>query len=112
MPILKCYPSLRIPLLILFLFSPGLLFSQIKITGSVSDDKGRSLPGVSVSVKEKGLTTQTDSTGRFTVNADMGNTLVFSSVGHETFEAKVGNRSEYRIVLKSKAYNFELFRAL
>lgn len=112
MPLLNCYSYRRISLLmsklrplvplILFLFSPGWLFSQKKITGSVKDVDGRLLPGVSVSVKENGVTTQTDTTGHFTLNAEMGNTLVFSSIGHEPYLVTVDNRTDYRIVLKGR----------
>ncbi len=110
MPLLNCYSSVRNPLpvirqllaLLLLLFSPGLLFAQKKITGSVKDDNGKPVPGVSVSVKEKGTTTITDTTGHFKLNAETGNTVIFSSVNLEELQLKVDSRSEYNVVLKIK----------
>lgn len=55
-----------------------------KISGTVVDDEKTPLQGVTVSVKDGVLMTQTDGAGKFTINVPPGDTssLVFSSMGY------------------------------
>jgi TonB-linked SusC/RagA family outer membrane protein len=79
------------------------------ISGTVRDDKGEPLAGVTVSVKLnnavvviKGAatTTTTDAAGRYTINVPPGNSLLmFSYVGMVMQEQKVGNANSINIVL-------------
>jgi TonB-linked SusC/RagA family outer membrane protein len=57
-----------------------------KLTGTVRDEKGLPLTGVTVLVKSdaKGTATQTDGNGHFVVDAESGAILQFSYVGYET----------------------------
>lgn len=62
------------------------------ITGTVTGkDDGLPLPGVSVVIKGTNRGTQTSNTGKFTLSAPSGATLVFSFVGYQTFAVPVGN---------------------
>ncbi|MBA4851166.1 SusC/RagA family TonB-linked outer membrane protein [Emticicia sp. BO119] len=71
-----------------------------KITGKVtSSDDGSSLPGVSVQVKGTAKGTQTDVDGNYSIEATTGATLVFSFVGMNTYEEKVGNQSVLNVSL-------------
>ena len=58
---------------------------QQTISGTVSDDSGP-LPGVNVLVKGTTNGTQTDFDGKYTINANIGDVLVFSYVGITTSE--------------------------
>ncbi len=74
--------------------------SKVKgyIYGKVSEEYGI-LPGVSVIVKGTTRGTQTDFDGNFNIEVKKGETLVFSFVGYETQEIKVGKDNVYNIVL-------------
>lgn len=62
-----------------------------QITGRVTDEEGSPIAGVSVLVKGTKTGTATDSNGGFSVEANIGNVLVFSSVSYETKEIKITN---------------------
>lgn len=71
------------------------------ITGSVTDENGLSLPGVTVQVKNTSIGAVTDFDGNFTLNVpDNPQTiLVFSFIGYETQEVPIGTRSTFNIIL-------------
>lgn len=74
----------------LLLFIPG--FSQNRtISGTVSDQAGRGIPGVTVTVKGTRTSTQTNSDGAYTISAPENGTLVFSSVGFTAMEMTVAS---------------------
>lgn len=63
---------------------------DIIVTGTVVDEKGVTMPGVSVEVKGTGKGTTTDVNGHFTINvADESAVLVFSMVGYTSQERPV-----------------------
>ena len=67
-----------------------LTFAQEKtISGSVTDNTGLPLPGVNIIVKGTSEGTQSDFDGNYTVQANVGQTLVFSYVGFKTVEQAV-----------------------
>ncbi|HET9279328.1 MAG TPA: SusC/RagA family TonB-linked outer membrane protein [Flavitalea sp.] len=63
------------------------------VSGTVSDEGGKSLPGVSVAVKGTTGGTVTDAAGKYSIPAASTATLVFSYVGHATLEIAVSGRS-------------------
>lgn len=64
------------------------------VSGTVKDETGGSLPGVSVVVKGTTRGTTTDGNGKYQLNVSNANTtLVFSFVGYGSKEELVGNRS-------------------
>jgi TonB-linked SusC/RagA family outer membrane protein len=66
-------------------------FAQEKtITGTVTDQDGLPLPGASVLIKGTTTGTQTDFDGNYAIEANTGDTLVFSYVGQRTEEILVG----------------------
>jgi TonB-dependent starch-binding outer membrane protein SusC len=69
------------------------------IKGKVSDDKGEGLPGVSVSVKGTSKGTTSDASGNYTIDANKGETLVFSSIGFQKKEVKIAGESTLDISL-------------
>lgn len=71
------------------------------VKGSVKDDKGEGLPGVSVVVKGTTQGTTTDIDGNYKLNVpDNSGTITFSFVGYEVQEINVGNRTTLDVVLK------------
>ena len=77
-------------LLMLFIVLSGVYaFAQQRktISGTVSDESGVALQGVSVAIKGASAIAATDARGHFSVSlAASQNVLVFSSVGYETTE--------------------------
>ena len=73
-------------------------YAQSAIKGTVSDSQG---PIIGATVKVKGANTGaiTDYDGNYTVQASPNQTLVFSYVGYETKEIKVGNQKTINVTL-------------
>ena len=71
------------------------------ISGTVTDALTEEpIPGVNVLIKGTTSGTITDVAGKFNLEADSENTLVFSSVGYTTIEVAVGNNSVFNISLQ------------
>ncbi|MDB5153397.1 MAG: TonB-linked outer membrane protein SusC/RagA family [Mucilaginibacter sp.] len=62
-----------------------------KIQGTVLDEKGGTLPGVSVKLKGTSAGTVTDASGKFSINANPGQTLVFSFIGFTSKEVAIND---------------------
>ena len=67
------------------------------VSGTVSDENGKSLPGVSVTVKGTTDGTTTDAAGKYSVPASATATLVFSYIGYTTTEISVSGRTVVNI---------------
>ncbi|WP_084439626.1 SusC/RagA family TonB-linked outer membrane protein [Dyadobacter alkalitolerans] len=76
-------------------------YAQNVVKGTVKDDQGVALPGVSVVVKGTTAGTVTDNEGVYSVAADRQGTLVFSFIGYLTQEIPVGSKSNIDIKLVS-----------
>jgi TonB-dependent SusC/RagA subfamily outer membrane receptor len=92
----------------IFLFL-ALLFTSFSygqtITGTVTDDNGKRLPSVTVSVKGSQIATASDSTGRFSITASSNSTLVFTSIGFTEQEVSLNGRTSLTVVLISTDKN-------
>lgn len=89
----------RYQLLLFLCFSSLFGFAQQKISGRVvSGDSA--IVGASVNIKGSTVFTQTDGTGRFTINAPGNATLIISYVGFAEQEVNVANRTSITIVLQ------------
>ncbi len=88
-------------ILAILLMSSQVLQAQIEIQGTVKNTKGDPLPGVNIVEKgtNNGTTTDMDGQFSFTVSNEKA-TVVFSFVGMQTIEKKVGDRRDFQIVLK------------
>ena len=89
----------------LILFSTN-LFAQgsIRVAGTVKDNKGTGINGVSVTIKGTATGAVTDNTGAFSINVPSEQTvLVFSSVGYIEKSETVGDRKLINITLGEKA---------
>jgi len=72
------------------------------VTGTVLDEKGAGMPGVTVVLKGTTLGTTTDVNGRFTLDIPAGTaspTLVVSSIGYVKQEIAVGTQTTFSVKL-------------
>ncbi|SKB78182.1 TonB-linked outer membrane protein, SusC/RagA family [Salegentibacter holothuriorum] len=69
------------------------------ITGTVVDEDGLPLPGVTVLVKGTNTGTQTDFDGNYSIAANQGDVLVYSFVGMQTSEYTVANNDTIDVTL-------------
>ena len=99
----------------LLLFFLGILFcvaqavAQSKtITGKVvAAEDGLPLPGVSVKIKGTTTGTQTNPQGTYSINAGVGQTLVFSFIGTTAQEIRVGTAITINVQLKQDAQSLK-----
>mgnify|MGYP001815094684 CR=1 FL=1 len=76
-------------ILLVFLIGTSNFLTAQEVSGAVLDDTSQPLPGVSVIVKNTSVGTVTDFNGRYSINANDGDILVFSYVGFDTQEIVV-----------------------
>ena len=101
--------NLKLPILILLLFSSFVGLSQKTIKGQVKDDKSQEgVPGVSVLVRGTNVGTSTDSNGNFSINVPTNATqLNFSSVGYNAKVISIGTQSFLTVLLEEDAVNLQ-----
>jgi len=79
----------------------NLLAQQRPITGKVTaGNDGSDLPGVSILVKGTTTGTITDGSGNFTITASSEDVLLFSFIGFDSQEVRVGSQSVINLVMK------------
>jgi TonB-linked SusC/RagA family outer membrane protein len=80
----------------------------VNVTGTVTDNKGEPLPGVSIKIKGTNTATISDVNGGFRLNLPTGNeTLVFSFLGFKTLEVPAAGRNNLTITLEDEISNLE-----
>ena len=96
-------------LTLLSLVPSGLIAQQPRqVIGTVSDDAGERLSGVTVGVKNSSNSTQTDSLGRFQLTVGSNDkTLVFTYVGKKRREMSIASSRQYNAVLESDSKTLE-----
>jgi TonB-linked SusC/RagA family outer membrane protein len=77
------------------------------VTGTVTDQNGKGIPGVTVSVKGTTIATQTDSEGGYRINAPENATLVFSAVGFGSSELPLGGKTSLDAALTPATNNMD-----
>ncbi len=90
-------------MLAFFLFSFFTTVQAQRISGTVADQGGKALQGVSVTVKGASRGTTTNAEGRYRIDAAANATLVFSNVGYGNQEEPVNGRTEVNVTLASSA---------
>ena len=90
-------------LVLAFITATGSLFAQNRVSGTVTDDTGVGVVGVSVLEKGTQNGAITDLDGRYTLTVKPGATLVFSSIGYATQEIAVAGQSVINVLLKEDA---------
>jgi iron complex outermembrane receptor protein len=91
-------------IVVAFLSIPSSIFSQsAKLSGTVSDNSGAGLSGVTVNVKGSTTGTQTDGQGKYTISAPSSGTLVFTSIGFTRKEVSISGRSTVDVTLEAES---------
>lgn len=80
---------------------------KVRITGTVTDEAGESMPGVTVMVKGTNQGTITDLRGNYEIAALPENALIFSFVGMKSQEVTVGSQSVINVKLEVDAIGLE-----
>lgn len=78
----------------------------ITIKGIVADNNGP-IPGVSVILKSTGKGTSTAADGSFSIKAEKGETLVFSTLGYKTKEVTVTDQTNLNVLLEISVNNLD-----
>ncbi|MCK0156304.1 TonB-dependent receptor [Cellulophaga sp. F20128] len=95
--------------LILFAFTPLKagstlnvynLVVQQEISGTIVDASGNPIPGVNVLVVGMTTGTMADFDGKYTITANDGQVLRFSSIGYKTIDVTVGAQASYNITME------------
>lgn len=94
-------------LVLLLVLAAHLSFAQERaVSGTVSDDAGMPLPGVSVLVKGTKSGTQTDFDGKYSIKAAANQVIIFSYIGMNTKEVAASS-SVVNVKLTSGAQELE-----
>lgn len=94
----KFYTYLTVVLFLML--NASFAFAQdAQVSGTVSDETGAPLPGVTVLLKGTTKGTTTDLDGKYSITAPSDGVLVFSFIGYDPFEVTVGNQSQIDVSL-------------
>jgi TonB-dependent SusC/RagA subfamily outer membrane receptor len=63
------------------------------VYGAIKASDGSAMPGVNIVIKGTAVGTVTDADGNYSIEADKGDTLVYSFIGYSTAEAKVTKKN-------------------
>jgi len=81
---------------------------QNQVTGTITDEQGNPLPGVTVLIKGTTIGTLSDNSGRYTLsNVPQDAILVFSFVGSATQEIPLNNRTRIDVLMREETVGLE-----
>lgn len=87
----------------LFLLLYSLAMAQgTAVSGKITDEKGLGLPGVTISVRGTTRGTNSDVNGKYVINANSSDVLIFSMVGFTKQEVTVNNQQVINVTLKEE----------
>lgn len=102
----KFYTYLSV-VLMLWLGTGMVQAQDVQVTGTVNDETGAPLPGVSILLKGTTRGTTSDLDGKYSISGPSSGVLVFSFIGYNTIEETIGNRSQININLTPDVSNLE-----
>jgi len=88
-------------IVVLLLTGCAFAFAQTTVSGTVKDDQGGTLPGVTVAIKGTNTAVATDVNGKYSISAPGNATLIFSFIGLNSQEISVNNRSVIDVAMTS-----------
>ena len=104
----KCLSTLLFFVLALLLCSTAFAQKTFKVSGTVTDENGDPIPGVSIICQANKQGAITDAKGRYSINAASSTTtLQFSFLGYKTQDVKISGRAVIDIVLEEDAESLE-----
>ena len=101
----KLFKKLCFMLIAIFMVSA--VWAQQSITGTVVDDGGEPLPGVTVIIQGTTTGTVTNIDGVYTLSVPTDATLLFSFVGMKTITESVNGRSSINVTMEQDAIGLE-----
>ncbi|NLN30519.1 MAG: TonB-dependent receptor plug domain-containing protein, partial [Bacteroidales bacterium] len=94
--------------MVTLLTTTAMLFAQVRVSGTVTDEDGEGLPGVSIVQVGTTVGTTTDLSGNYTLNVTDANAVLrFTFVGMTTVEQPLNGRSTVNVVLQSESIGLE-----
>ena len=78
-----------------------------KLTGTVTDENGVGMPGVTIAKKGTSSGANSDVNGKYSIDVNPGDVLVYSFVGYKSQEVKITNQSVLNIQLAVDAKSLE-----
>lgn len=95
-------------ILLLFVSILQAAAQQISVSGKVvSAEDGQPMPGINIVVKGTTVGTVTDANGGYKLNAPDDGTLIFSFIGFETQEIRIGDRAVIDVIMKTDPKQLE-----
>ncbi|SFE83061.1 SusC/RagA family TonB-linked outer membrane protein [Spirosoma endophyticum] len=79
------------------------LLADETIAGTIIDETGKGLPGVSIQVKNTTRGASSDADGNYRIVAEKGATLVFSFIGYVKQEVAIGNQTTVNVTMAPDA---------
>lgn len=92
-------------LLALLCFITTLFAQNTTVSGTVTDQNGAGVPGVTITVRGTNIATQTDAQGHYTINAPGNGVLVLSSVGYGSTEVRINGQTTVNSTLTTQGTN-------
>ena len=90
-----------VPLILFLLLTCSSITAQVKVSGTVADEKGLSIPGANITVVGQKTTASTDFDGKYTIDAPANATLVFTFIGFNSQKIAVDGKKTINVVLRS-----------
>ena len=81
--------------------------ADVTVQGTVTDENGEPIPGVTISIPETGLGTATDLSGKYSITVPEGSTLIFSFIGFESQRIIVKNQNKIDVTLLEDVASLE-----
>jgi len=76
------------------------MLQQATISGTVTDEKNQSMPGVGVKNQTTGKSAVTDASGKFVIEASPGNVVRFSFIGYQNKDVTVGTSTTINVKIE------------
>ncbi len=92
-----------IPLMLFLLFTSGFISAQTKVSGTLSDENGLTLPGANVMVVGTTKSVTTDINGKYAIDVPSTATLSYSFIGFDTQKIAIRGKSKIDVKLISSA---------
>ncbi len=92
---------------LLTFFSLSLYAQNINITGKIVDASGQAIPGATIRIKGTSNGVTTDNNGNFQLSAPGNGTLQVSSIGFNTQELPINNRTRFDVTLAGDTQNLQ-----
>jgi TonB-linked SusC/RagA family outer membrane protein len=80
---------------------------DVTVTGTVSDQNGKPLPGVTIMIEGTTIGTVSDAEGKYGITVPEGSTLVFSFVGYRSETRTIGSQSVINATLQEDLTGLE-----